>query len=178
VPLDVLLKYHMRLTASAAALPYSRALEWVTKRDEEERKLWTERFRSTKYSLGKVIQECFCARELLWDPANVPPPPRSEAPRPAKPTKPALGGPSAGGFADSLRDGTPVCRKWNQGKCEKSDCKFRHVCNAILRGGRVCGMSNHRSTECRRADRSGVKNDRVGAASGDSAAGSSTAPKK
>ncbi len=164
VPLDVLLMYHQRLVACSAALPYSRALEWVQRRDEEERQMWADKHRSSSLSLGKIIKELYERRELMWDTSMAvpaaPPPQPHQASRPPKrqdvgraerkpqPHKP----PAAGKTADTMRDGKTVCRLWNQGKCsEPCPRGFMHVCNALVgSNGRVCGMRNHTSRDCRK----------------------------
>ena len=51
-PMDMLLAYHTRLAASAAQIPYSKALEWIQQRDEGERRLWADKHRTSSWSWG------------------------------------------------------------------------------------------------------------------------------
>ena len=55
--------------------------------------------------------------------------------------------------ADRLKSGESLCRKWNQGGCSEPCPNNReHRCNAVCKkGGRICGMRNHRSIHCRGA---------------------------
>jgi hypothetical protein len=222
-PLDVLLAYHHRLTSCVAALPYSIALDWIQRKDEEERKVWADKHRSGTFSLGKIVKHLLEARALMWDLSMVPPPPRAPNPRtvadrPQRPPKQASDTADKPKFALQLKDGTKVCKNWNLGssgdatspltqlalrqgrflapasansgwrsrslhrpvspKFRKScwaqnrfgageahplfdsldapdrrcsePCPrgFKHVCNAVLKSGRVCGLSNHTSAEC------------------------------
>ena len=57
--------------------------------------------------------------------------------------------------ADKLKDGTEICRNWNLGKCSDPCPQGRkHVCNAVSKkGGRICGLRNHTSEQCRGAER-------------------------
>jgi hypothetical protein len=119
-PFDVLMAYHQRLCAAAAAVPYSQALEFIKNRDEGERKLWADRHRAGQGSIGKVVKGLFDARELHWDVSMLPPaPPKPTHPRPARPTpaNPPRAAPTSdkATFADTLKNGTRICRNWNQG---------------------------------------------------------------
>ena len=55
--------------------------------------------------------------------------------------------------ASALRDGRAVCKLYNEGRCSNPCPKdMAHVCSAIIyKSGRVCGMRNHRASECRNA---------------------------
>ena len=46
--------------------------------------------------------------------------------------------------ADALRDGTMLCRYFNNGSCKSNakDCGYAHRCSATNKNGRVCG-GNH-----------------------------------
>ena len=129
--MDTLLAYHTRLAASAAQIPYSKALEWIQQRDEGERRLWADKHRTSSWSLGRIVKHVFDAREMMWDTSMVPPPPapppraRPQRPMPSggRPDprggepRPPAGKPVGGGakFADAMKDGRKLCRKWNQG---------------------------------------------------------------
>ena len=58
----------------------------------------------------------------------------------------------SGKGAATLRNGEPVCVAWNEGKCTNNDDSCpngKHVCNAVVgKDKRVCGMRNHRRSEC------------------------------
>ena len=155
-PLDVLMLYHLRLQSCASALPYGRALEWVQRRDEDERKLWADRHRSSTLTLGKVVKELYERRELVWDATTAPAPASAQpasARGEAKPPRQDAGArweiPKP---ADRQKDGKEVCRAWNNGKCsEPCPRGFLHVCNNVVgKGGRTCGMRNHTAADCRR----------------------------
>ena len=155
VPLDVVLKYHGRAQARAAQLPGYLALPWVRERDIAERTMWIELHRATKKSLGEIIKEVYERREAQWDlPIDVPNSKKRETtpervkPTPEKRKEPQDKPKKAGEFADQLKDGSQICLKWNKGQCS-SKCGRLHVCNKVLRNGRVCGMRNHTSANCR-----------------------------
>ena len=47
------------------------------------------------------------------------------------------------------RNGQPICPGYNPGRCKDPSCKKgEHVCDAVLKGGRVCGMKNHTGPQC------------------------------
>ena len=161
VPLDVVLRYHSRAQLRAAQLPAFMAHEWVRERDVAERTLWVEMHRASTRPLGQIIKEVYDRREAQWDlPAQVP---RKEAPPP-----PPLGGGKGDGkrsggapkdkaaqvgkpgdLAPTLKDGKEICYKWNKGACSAKGCPRLHVCNKILKSGRVCGFRNHTSMVCK-----------------------------
>ena len=67
-PLDTVLEYHTRATklANSIADP-STQLQWLMRLDEEERQLWTERYKLFKdRSLGSIIREVSKERAHLW----------------------------------------------------------------------------------------------------------------
>ena len=75
-----------------------------------------------------------------------------------KRTKPGKGrkgggkGKSKGGAkpGTGFKDGTAVCAAWNSGKCSNEEpCpNGKHVCNTLLKNGRICGFSNHNRQAC------------------------------
>ena len=116
-------------------------------------------------ALGKIIKQVTESRQALWEvpegqtqhpaPAvqepqvqkrpRVEPPPKVEH----KPKSKGSGGATLV-TADTMKNGTKLCREWNRGHCQEP-CPhgFTHACNALLKNGRVCGMRNHRSINCR-----------------------------
>ena len=105
-------------------------------------------------------------REAMWE---LPTPEARKAPPPA----PAGGGvPKGGGKggkgvpgafsktpppkppparrANTLQDGTPLCRAFNNGSCTSNarDCRYAHKCSVIARNGKACGM-NHAAKDHR-----------------------------
>lgn len=60
--------------------------------------------------------------------------------------------PKSGGTAKTLRngEGEAICVNWNKNQCKDRDCKRLHVCNRVLKNGRVCGMRNHTGEACRK----------------------------
>ena len=166
-PLDVLMKYHVRLVRSAAEAPQSNALAWIQQRDEEERALWVERFRHSALPLGKIVKELCEQRGHMWEVcqapgtsaavgagARTPPPPsvpQSFPARAAERSKKDGGGSLK--MATHLKNGKEICRNFNRGKCsEPCPRDLLHVCAAyVSKSGRVCGMRNHTAQECRSA---------------------------
>ena len=156
VPLDTALAYHYRLVALANALPYKSALQFISRRDEEERAWWTDRVRTSTLNLGKIIREGLQTREIMWSPPPTPVASAPERPAPGNRAGPGGGGGGGGGsghgaqFGDKLKDGTLVCRKFNMGQCsEPCPRGYKHVCNVIVNAsGRLCAMSNHCALTC------------------------------
>ena len=165
-PLDVLMRYYYRVQDRAHGMPYYAALAWVRRKDEAERTVWVDRYRNTDNSLGEVILHTMETREAMWE---LPTPEARKAPPPA----PAGGGvPKGGGKgskgvpgtfskapppkppparrANSLQDGTPLCRNFNSGSCTSNarDCRYAHKCSVIARNGKACGM-NHAAKDHR-----------------------------
>jgi putative SOS response-associated peptidase YedK len=56
-PLDLMLRYHHRAEVKVRMIPASQALAWLQTRDEEERTLWVERYRSSDLTFGQVVKE-------------------------------------------------------------------------------------------------------------------------
>eukprot|EP00972_Heterocapsa_arctica_P023137 3407084-Heterocapsa_arctica.AAC.1 len=54
-PLDIMLRYHHRATRQAALVNPRDALEWLTRRDKEERTLWVDKHRSSASTFGSVV---------------------------------------------------------------------------------------------------------------------------
>ena len=85
VPLDVVMSYHHRVVRCAGALPPHMALDWIQRKDEEERQIWADKHRASAYPLGKIIKDLLERREWAWElprvekvqatSARVPPPP-------------------------------------------------------------------------------------------------------
>lgn len=160
VPLDTVLKYHGRAQNRAAQLPSHAALEWVRERDLAERTMWVEQHRVTGKSLGTIIRETYDRREAQWDlPQDLasPRPGGKGAKRPGGATpetgarKPGAGQASLvpGELALHFKDGTELCMSYNKGKCTNHKCTRLHVCNKVLKNGRVCGMKNHTAANCK-----------------------------
>ena len=151
-PLDILMRYFYRVQDRAWRLPYPLALDWILRHGEAERTVWVERYGNSKETLGEVIKHSFITREAMWEiPLPVGRPPRPEADKPSgatpkrRPQKLAGGG---GGKipkgadapnAETLRDGSRLCRSFNAGNCTRKNCAYKHQCSKILNGGRVCG---------------------------------------
>mmetsp|Transcript_17877 Transcript_17877/g.47200 ORF Transcript_17877/g.47200 Transcript_17877/m.47200 type:complete len:402 (-) Transcript_17877:62-1267(-) len=159
-PLDIMLRYHHRATRQAALVKSSDALEWLTRRDEEERILWVDKHRSSASTFGSVVATMFERREAMWQP-----PPAAAYQTPIKPPKPggqladaAAGAKGSGKGSDQARaeklGNKELCRAYNVGKC-KEPCPANrlHVFNVITRSGKTCGMKNHTAGTCRNAGR-------------------------
>ena len=140
-PLDVLMRYYFRVQERASRPGVS--FHWVRSRDEAERAVWVDRMRNSADPMGLIVHSTFVSREAMWEPP---------APGATPPPPPAPGGNGQGKgagkdaakkgikFAKTLRDGTPVCQAFQNGKCQNSQCKARHVCAVIKPGGQVCGL--------------------------------------
>jgi len=44
-------------------------------------------------------------------------------------------------------NGNMICRGFNSGGCNKTDCKYLHKCNGKMKGGRAC-LGTHPSQTC------------------------------
>ena len=56
--------------------------------------------------------------------------------------------PAAGGkLAPTLRDGKPLCKAWQNGRCPEQHARNcaegEHFCAHLLKNGRVCGNPGH-----------------------------------
>ena len=163
VPLEVMLRYHHRAETSAAELPPSQALEWLQKRDEDERTKWIERYRSSSLTFGQVVKEIYEKREAMWEvpKQDKPQRPATRAPPPPVPWVAPKHGSGAGGAGGSGKHGAgaapqadgnqrEICNKWNEGRCtEPCPAGRRHVCNAKLKNGKFCRLANHTAANCR-----------------------------
>ena len=155
-PLDTLMRYSCRVQDRAWRLPYSSALDWILRHDEAERRVWVDRCRNSKETLGEVIKHCLITREAKWEiPLPVGRPPRDEKADKApgatpkrKPQKFAGGGGGKGAKgaeapnAETLRDGSRLRRNFNAGNCTKKGCTYKHQRSKVLSGGRVCGAKH------------------------------------
>ncbi len=149
VPLDVLAAYHRRAHTFAHSLPHHVALETLRARDEEERRVWIDKFRPPGLTLGQVIQSVFDRREGLW--AAAPPPLQSDGGA-DRSTKRKVQEEQGGGRALPSNKQTPCCTEWNAGACsEPCPFGFRHACSAPLKvgTGKCCNLTNHRAIRCK-----------------------------
>ena len=176
-PLDVVYRYFFRVQDRAYRLPYHMALEWIQERDEAEREMWLGKFRNTNMTLGEVITETFAQREAMWEiPRNTTSQSPTKSPGGAmvvwtgeedaggrdKPPKPPKGlgkgkrdnkvQKGAKARADKLRDGTRLCKEYQNNRCTKcakgKTCQQgKHVCAGKMKSGRVCGLP-HPACEC------------------------------
>ena len=159
-PLDVLMRYYFRAQDRAHSLQYHMALEWIQRKDEAERTVWVDRFRNSTGSLGEIIQHTFQTREAMWElptpgvrQTRTPGGARLDRKRKAPPgagTRAQPGRPQGRKRADALRDGTRLCRGFNQGKCSQAGgkCNFAHRRSFVKPNGDVCAGQraavNHR----------------------------------
>eukprot|EP00971_Amphidinium_carterae_P070496 1394496-Amphidinium_carterae.1 len=165
IPLNVVLKYHQRLQTTASLLAPDKALSFILHKDEEERQVWVETHRNSTQSLGRIIAATMDKREALWavprsqehvrPPLSRSRPAASSASAPARasapPRKQSPG--SKPLTSDKLKDGKEICKKYNLGQCSEPCPAGRlHVCNAVVaQSGRICGMKNHKSIDCKSA---------------------------
>jgi hypothetical protein len=162
-PLDVLMRYYFRVQDRAHSLQYHMALSWIQRKDEAERTVWVDRFRNSTETLGEIIQHTLQTREAMWE-LPTPEVRYQKTPGGAKPDLKRKGAPltapkSAGARpagsqgkkrAETTRDGTRLCRGFNQGKCSFAGgkCNYAHRCSFIKPNGEACGGQhpavNHR----------------------------------
>jgi hypothetical protein len=144
-PLDLMLRYHHRAQVKVQMIPAGQALAWLQTKDEEERTLWVERYRSSDLTFGQVVKEVFIRREAAWDvPAQI------RAQLAESPRTPG----GKGGLGGNLKVDSPaaaqICIKFNTGQCkEPCPANRQHSCNHATKGGGVCGMRNHGAKNCR-----------------------------
>ncbi len=165
VPLDVLLRYLYRVEKLCRELPDRTRLAHITNLDRAERAEWAQRFGATSLPLGQIILTIFKERDSHWLPPTMPalphgppptPPPKKVREETDRPTR-ASGSTGGVEFAEKLRDGTPLCKLFQTGRCpeqSKGQCKNgKHRCAVLFRSGRVCGSPEHRGDRCRNAKR-------------------------
>ena len=161
-PLDVLMCYYYRVQDRAHSLQYHMALSWIQRKDEAERTVWVDRFRNSTESLGEIIQHTLQTREAMW---VLPTPevrqtktPGGARPEPKRKPTPGAGAkakaqpekPQSRKRAGTLREGTRLCRGFNQGKRGYSSgkCNYAHRCSIVKPNGDACGghhaAINHR----------------------------------
>ena len=159
-PLDVLMRYYFRVQDRAHSLQYHMALDWIQRKDEAERTVWVDRLRNSTESLGEIIQHTPQTREAMWElptpevrQTKTPGGARLDRKRKVPPgagAKAQPGRPQGRKRADALRDGTRLCRGFNQGKCSQAGgkCNFAHWCSIVKPNGDVCAGQhaavNHR----------------------------------
>ncbi len=145
VPLDVCLKYHRRAQAFALSLPPAVALETLRARDEAERRVWMEKFRASKATLGQIMDDVFDKREGRW--TTAPPEAAAHQPKRARAVDDAEETPTGA---------SRFCPEWNRGQCSKNCPKgLEHRCNVIKPNGKPCGFANHRAAMCQHKQKGG-----------------------
>jgi len=171
VPLDIAMGYFFkteeRAMAAYAAAP-TEALSWVIVRDEQERARWVEAMRNSASTLGEAIQQTMREREAMW--CTLPAPPIVPRPPPAPPRAPAPPPHPRGTkrphqqqqqqatevrkVLKATTTGVQLCAAWNDNKCSEPCAQgLRHACNRECKRNRACGMTNHRSINCRNRSR-------------------------
>lgn len=160
VPLDILLCYHGRASKTIGGMPAAAPLDWLEKRDTEERTTWVEKFRASEVRpLGQVIAEVYNQREAMWQP-----PLRTVGntehrqqgyPRTiinAQETKHASSSVGSAKRFEAKHRGQ-FRSVWNQGTC-KDPCPqyLVHACSNPVDKEKTefCGMYNHKASQCRR----------------------------
>ena len=162
-PLDILMRYFYRVQNRAVSFqPYHAAMPWIQRKDEAERTVWVDRYRNTSETLGEVILHTMTTREAMWELPTFEPrkvPERTdkgggkgrkgelELSTKARPERPP---PTLKRRADALPNGTPLCRHYNSGTCQKSpkDCRYAHRCSVVKADGKPCAM-NHSAKDHR-----------------------------
>eukprot|EP00972_Heterocapsa_arctica_P070388 10396309-Heterocapsa_arctica.AAC.1 len=59
--------------------------------------------------------------------------------------------------AETLKDGTLLCRKFNRDECTTPRCSRSHKCNLVKPSGRICGGFHSSSTHIKTDERSNIK---------------------
>jgi hypothetical protein len=159
IPWDLLQAYFYRAKRGAARLAPDDRLDWVQYLDGDERALWVSQFRDSDRSLGAVIKDVMQLRDAHWIPHRSMPravvsrevASTEKVAKPAAANAVAPGAPIKGKkIASTLRDGTKLCKNWQQGKCKTTNCpNGTHKCGVVLRGNRVCGQSSHGASDCK-----------------------------
>jgi hypothetical protein len=152
IPLSLLDKYWWRAVLAAEQYP---SLEWLKAQDQQERLMWVKSFSdpaNANKSLGSIINSVFLQRSAHWDVSvlQVPKPPKQGRVN-LKTADGANRGyiPAQGSMADELRDGTLLCRAWNEkAGCSDKGCQKAHRCSYMQSSGRVCGSWAHTFQKC------------------------------
>ena len=163
VPLDLMLRYHQRAYERSSKVSTHR-LEWLVRKDTDERKIWCELFHNSDKPLGKVVLEVMKEREVMWQPP-------SEHEAPSVKTSTHESGSSGGSkrkaeppgkfpaqqqqeqpvkYLKTLKNGQPICSYYQTGRCRNSDkCQYLHVCARSIgrTGDRACGL-RHAGKDC------------------------------
>eukprot|EP00438_Fugacium_kawagutii_P015959 Skav227096 [mRNA] locus=scaffold199:6515:11398:+ [translate_table: standard] len=125
VPYDVAMRYFCRAEMFALKLSERTRLARLAQLDRQERSEWAHRLANSAKTLGEIIQEIYRERDGHWVPPVLPshpvgpPPAESSSVRGNPRAEPAQSRAPAREFADALRDGTPLCKAWQTGKCNK-----------------------------------------------------------
>ena len=148
-PLDVLLRYHSRAAKAAAMYRGPDLAAWLRTTDLEERRKWIEEMRTSKATLGEVVQKVYNNREIFWSPPTAA---TSQPPKEGSPTKRQKAETKSQAMGTSealyLRTGDDICSAYNSKKGCQGSCGKQHVCSRVSRNGRLC-MQSHSSLECR-----------------------------
>ena len=161
------LRYPSRATTQVRKLEPHLALRWLEDRDVVEREAWVGEYRNSARTLGKVIRLVFAHREASWEvdttsKANLvagaraskgasgstpPPAPKSQG-KGSKSTDCNKKMPKV--ISKQLKDKTRLCSDYQYGRCKNphNACRQgKHLCGAVLVGGRVCG-GKHFGSRC------------------------------
>jgi len=158
VPLDTVMRYYYRAVDRANRVtPRWVALEWLTRKDEEERSMWVDAIRNTGENLGAIIARKMESRESMWEPPEPQQAGESRvqeykepAERPRKPKGNGKGNGKAqvGQTAYRMHNGEALCQEYQRGQCNAVNCrKGRHVCGTMRGKGAVCGAA-HPAVQC------------------------------
>ena len=154
-PLDVVMRYYYRVQDRAVKCG---SLEWILSRDEADRAVWVDKYRNGADTLGEVIAQVMVMREAMWE---VPLQRALHQPKLQVEVKGAGKGSQGqqtrrpenkdwklGAVSKTLRDGTVLCSAFQQNKCKNANCRDRHQCGVVMKGGRVCG-GRHSASVCK-----------------------------
>ena len=161
VPMDILLKYWQRAEKLRKSLPESNRIHVIEHLDRTERAEWAQRFANKGDTLGRIILQVYQERDAHW----LAPPPmaapsstvRSASMASMAPPEPSRPAASGGKMAQALRDGKPLCKNWQNGRCPEQQARScqdgEHLCAHLLKSGRVCGNPGHIGSKCNNKQR-------------------------
>ena len=180
LPMDSAFNYYYRAELKAILMlekfPHL-ALKWLTEQDVAERAEWVQAVRTSQLTVGEAVEKVFRERAPSWRIPDAPapaPPLQNNAPRVQPPQAPKMQPPKGapprtdkgGGkkrpatevfrTVKAMLNGKAICEDFNLGKCPTAECPkgAAHVCNRECKRGRACGMSNHKSSDCKNRTRS------------------------